>query len=123
MTPQTNAEVTAEQVCWGLRVVCRLWLQVRRGLGAIAAASAPILYHQRRNAEARESHKIRFVLAKFWIVSRSRMSFSPPALASQRCSAGPGHFPIPILNNVPFHLSKDTCPLGKTMDWMQKYGD
>jgi SRSO17 transposase len=77
-----NAEVTTEQVCWGLRVVCRLWLQVRRGLGAIAAASATILYHQRRNAEARESHKKRIVLAKFWIVTRSRMSFFPPALAS-----------------------------------------
>jgi SRSO17 transposase len=77
-----NAEVTAEQVCWGLRVVCRLWQQVRRGLGLIAAASETILYHQRRNAVARESHKKRFVVPKVWIVARSRMSFSPPALAS-----------------------------------------
>jgi SRSO17 transposase len=77
-----NAEVTTEQVCWGLRVVCRLWLQVRRGLGAIAAASATLLYHQKRNAEARVSHKKRFVLPNVWIVPRSRMSFSPPALAS-----------------------------------------
>jgi SRSO17 transposase len=77
-----NAEVTVEQVCWGLRVVCRLWQQLRRGLGALAGASATILYHQRRNAEARVSHKKRFVLPKFWIVPRSRMSFSPPALAS-----------------------------------------
>jgi SRSO17 transposase len=77
-----NAEVTAEQVCFAMRAVNRLWLQFRRGLGLIAAAAETIAYHQWRNAAARESHKKRFTMPNIWIVSRSRMSFSPPALAT-----------------------------------------
>jgi SRSO17 transposase len=77
-----NAEVTVEQVCFALRAVNWLWMRLRRGLGVIAAAAETIAYHQRRNAVARESHKKRFVLPKFWIVSRSRMIFSPSTLAS-----------------------------------------
>jgi SRSO17 transposase len=76
-----NAEVTVEQVCFALRAVNWLWLRLRRGLGVIAAAAETIAYHQRRNAEARASHKKRFVMPKVWIVPKSRMSFSPPALA------------------------------------------
>jgi SRSO17 transposase len=76
-----NSEVTVEQVCFALRAVNWLWLRFRRGLGVIAAAAETLAYHQQRNAEARESHKKRFVTPKFWIVPSSRMSFSPPALA------------------------------------------
>jgi SRSO17 transposase len=77
-----NAEVTAEQVCFAMRAVNWLWLRLRRGLGVIAAAAETIAYHQWRNAVARESHKKRFVLPAILIVPRSRMSFSPPALAT-----------------------------------------
>jgi SRSO17 transposase len=76
-----NAEVTVEQVCRGLRVVCWMWQQVRRGLDIVAATVATIAYHQRRNAVARASHKKRFALPRIWIVPESRMSFSPPGLA------------------------------------------
>jgi SRSO17 transposase len=78
----SNAEVTVEQVCRGLRVVCWLWLQVRRGMDLIASTAATIAYHQRRNAVARASHKKRFTLPKFWIVPESRMIFSPPNLCA-----------------------------------------
>jgi SRSO17 transposase len=80
-TRQENAEVTVEQVCFGLKTVCWLWLQLRRGLGAIAAAVATIAYHQRRNAVARASHKKRFTPPTFFIVPRERMCFSPPGLS------------------------------------------
>jgi SRSO17 transposase len=75
-----NVEVTVEQVCFALRAVNWLWLRVRRGLGVIAAAAETLAYHQRRNAEAREAHKKRFVTPQFWILPVSRMSFSPSAL-------------------------------------------
>jgi SRSO17 transposase len=78
----SNAEVTVEQVCRGLRAVCWLWQQMRRGLELIAAAAATIAYHQRRNAVARASHKKRFALPSFWIVPESRMSFYPAALSA-----------------------------------------
>jgi SRSO17 transposase len=77
---EKNAEVTAEQVCFALRAVNWMWLQVRRGMGVIAAAAETIAYHQRRNAAARESHKKRFAAPTVWILPESRMSFSPPAL-------------------------------------------
>jgi SRSO17 transposase len=77
-----NAEVTVEQVCRGLRLVCWLWQHVRRGLDLIAAAAATIAYHQRRNRTARESHKKRFVLPRLWIVPESRMSFHPAGLSA-----------------------------------------
>lgn len=76
-----NAEVTVEQVCFALRAVNLLWLRVRRGLGVIAAAAETLAYHQWRNAEARASHKKRFVTPKFWICPVSRMTFAPLALA------------------------------------------
>jgi hypothetical protein len=79
-TLEKNAEVTAEQVCFALRAVNWMWLQVRRGMGVIAAAAETIAYHQRRNAAARESHKKRFAAPTVWILPESRMSFSPPAL-------------------------------------------
>ena len=82
MARADNPEVTVEQVCRGLRVVCWLWQQVRRGLDAITAAAATIAYHQRRNAAARASHKKRFALPNFWIVPESKMSFYPPGLSA-----------------------------------------
>jgi len=77
----SNAEVTAEQVCFAMRAVNWLWLRLRRGLGVFAAAAATLDYHQKRNAVARASHKKRFALPSFWIVDISQMCFSPPELS------------------------------------------
>jgi SRSO17 transposase len=76
---EKNAEVTVEQVCCGLRAVNAMWLLARRGLDLIAAAAATICYHQKRNAQARVSHKKRFALPSWWLLPVHRIDFSPLA--------------------------------------------
>jgi hypothetical protein len=78
---EKKAEVTVEQVCCGLRAVNAMWLLARRGLDLIAAAAATICYHQKRNAQARASHKKRFILPTWWIVPAHRMDLTPLALS------------------------------------------
>ena len=51
--------MTAEQVCSGLNVVLRLWLERMRQSNEVAYKSEVIQYHQRRNRAARESRQKR----------------------------------------------------------------
>jgi SRSO17 transposase len=69
-----NAELTVEQVGRGLRVVCSQLL--RRGFDLVCAVVAAIAYYQKRNAQARISHKKRFVLPTFLMVDKEKMTFS-----------------------------------------------
>jgi hypothetical protein len=68
--------VTVEQVCRGLRAVNAAWQLACRGLDLIASAAATICYHQRRNAQARVSHKKRFSLPTWWLLPVHRIDFS-----------------------------------------------
>lgn len=68
-----------EQVCRGLRAVSCLWQLARLGLDLIARAAATNRYHQRRNAQARASHKKRFALPTWWLLPIHRIDFSPLA--------------------------------------------
>ena len=71
-----NAEVTVEQVCRGLHAVNAMWMLACRGLDLVASAVATIAYHQRRNAQARISHKKRFALPTWWLLPVHRIDFS-----------------------------------------------
>ena len=51
--------MTAEQVCEGLNVVFRLWLERMRQSNEVAYKAGVIQYHQRRNRAARESRQKR----------------------------------------------------------------
>ena len=51
--------MTAEQVCEGLNVVLRLWLERMRQSNEVAYKSRVIQYHQSRNRAARESRQRR----------------------------------------------------------------
>ena len=51
--------MTAEQVCRGLGVLLRLWLERLRGTSALAYTAGVIQYHQRRNRAARQSRQRR----------------------------------------------------------------
>ena len=51
--------MTAEQVCRGLNLVCRLWLERLRGTSRLEYTSTVIRYHQRRNRAARQSRQRR----------------------------------------------------------------
>ena len=54
-----NPEVTREQVCRVLNAWCGVLLRRRRGTGEMQHVGEVIRYHQRRNAQARTSHKKR----------------------------------------------------------------
>ena len=54
-----NPEVTAEQVCRALNQRCGQMLSRRRGVPERRHLSEMIRYHQRRNAQATQSHKKR----------------------------------------------------------------
>ena len=56
--------MTAEQVCRGLREVCRGWLRRQRGTSDLACVLEVIGYHQRRNRAARLSKRKRRVVAR-----------------------------------------------------------
>src|SRR5262249_57092455 len=77
---QNRVWLSVKQLLRGLRAVGALWLRRRRGGGGRRAEAETIQYHQRRNEAAARSHKKRFTLPTFWIVSESRMSFYPPDL-------------------------------------------
>ena len=51
--------MTAEQVCAGLNVVLRLWLERMRDSNEVAYKSTVIRYHQRRNRAASQSRQRR----------------------------------------------------------------
>jgi SRSO17 transposase len=56
---KTNPDVTAEQVCYGLNLVLRLWLERVRETSELSYTATVIQYHQRRNRIASESRKKR----------------------------------------------------------------
>ena len=49
--------MTAEQVCRGLGVLLRLWLEQVRGSSELANTAAVIQYQQKRNRAARQSRQ------------------------------------------------------------------
>ena len=51
--------MTREQVCRALNVRCAALLRRRRGTTDVEQVGVVIRYHQRRNAQARESHRKR----------------------------------------------------------------
>jgi hypothetical protein len=56
-----NPEATTEQVCAGLVVVLRMWLERMRASSALSYTAEVIQYHQRCNRAARESRQRRNV--------------------------------------------------------------
>jgi hypothetical protein len=61
---QGNPEVTLEQVCRALRLLCRGWLQRHRGTSELGCLLHTLCYHQLRNRAARASKQRRPVLIR-----------------------------------------------------------
>jgi SRSO17 transposase len=61
---QANPEVTLEQVCRALKLLCRGWLQRHRGTSALSCLLHTLCYHQARNRSSRLSKQRRPVFIR-----------------------------------------------------------